>query len=161
MSLSLPASINPKPLSVSRLMVPSAIVQFLKKKCAAALPENTAFRLLHCQHAILSGRLAAINWQQAMARARERIWSTGGAKDQHVSLQCIDLRRLAAGMGVRLKERGKLTSRESNRLGEKSIIEDSVLRMLGVCSDSSSTDARRSQPRRNQLAITKPRQLSC
>ena len=68
---------------------------------------------------------------------------------------------LAAGMGVRLKERGKLTSKEPKRLGEKSIIEDSVLRMLGVCSDSSSTDARRSQPRRNQLAITKPRQLSC
>ena len=41
-----------------------------QNKCAAALPENTVFRLLRCKRDILSGRLAASNWQQAMARAR-------------------------------------------------------------------------------------------
>ena len=64
--------------------------------CPAALPENTVFRLLRCKHVILSDGLAAINWHQAMARARERIWSPGGVKVQHMSLQCIDLRRLSS-----------------------------------------------------------------
>jgi choline kinase len=39
---------------------------------------------------------------------------------------------LAAGMGVRLKDRGELTPKGCMRLGEKSIIEESVLRLLGV-----------------------------
>ncbi|MCP3690047.1 MAG: phosphocholine cytidylyltransferase family protein [Gammaproteobacteria bacterium] len=39
---------------------------------------------------------------------------------------------LAAGMGVRLKGRGKLTPKGCMRLGSKSIIEESVLRLLSV-----------------------------
>jgi len=39
---------------------------------------------------------------------------------------------LAAGMGVRLKNRGKLTPKGCLCLGDKSIIEESVLRLLGV-----------------------------
>lgn len=39
---------------------------------------------------------------------------------------------LAAGMGVRLKDRGKLTPKGCIRLGSKSIIEESVLRLLSV-----------------------------
>jgi choline kinase len=39
---------------------------------------------------------------------------------------------LAAGMGVRLKDRGKLTPKGCMCLGEKSIVEESVLRLLGV-----------------------------
>ncbi len=74
--------------------VDSPLVQFLKKyPCSVALNHHV-FRLLHCKPAILSGGLATINWQQATARARERIWSPGGVKVQHVSLQRIDLRRL-------------------------------------------------------------------
>ena len=56
--------------------------------------------MFYCKHVILSGGLATINWQQALARARERIWSPGGVKFQHVSLQCFDLRR----MSVRSRE---------------------------------------------------------
>jgi hypothetical protein len=58
------------------------------------MPENTAFRLLHCKRSIVSGGLDTINWQQAMAHAREQIWNPGGVKGQRVSLQCIDLRGL-------------------------------------------------------------------
>ena len=39
---------------------------------------------------------------------------------------------LAAGMGVRLKERSKLTPKGCIRLGEKSIVEESLLRLLAV-----------------------------
>ena len=39
---------------------------------------------------------------------------------------------LAAGMGLRLKDRGKLTPKGCMCLGDKSIIEESVLRLLGV-----------------------------
>jgi choline kinase len=39
---------------------------------------------------------------------------------------------LAAGMGVRLKERGKLTPKGCMCLGEKSIIEESIQRLLAV-----------------------------
>ena len=39
---------------------------------------------------------------------------------------------LAAGMGIRLKERGKLTPKGCMRLGEKSIVEESVIRLLAV-----------------------------
>ncbi len=39
---------------------------------------------------------------------------------------------LAAGMGMRLKERGKLTPKGCMRLGEKSIVEESVIRLLAV-----------------------------
>ncbi len=37
------------------------------------------------QNATLPVDLATINWQQAMVGARERIWSAGGAKVQHVA----------------------------------------------------------------------------
>ena len=37
---------------------------------------------------------------------------------------------LAAGMGIRLKERGKLTPKSCLRLGKKPIIEESILRLL-------------------------------
>jgi len=40
MSLSVPVSINPKPLSVSRLIVPSAIVFSIPKKGPAVSPEK-------------------------------------------------------------------------------------------------------------------------
>ena len=39
---------------------------------------------------------------------------------------------LAAGMGLRLKERGKLMPKSCLCLGEKSIIEESILRLLGA-----------------------------
>ena len=39
---------------------------------------------------------------------------------------------LAAGVGVRLQERGKLMPKGCLRLGEKSIIEESISRLLGV-----------------------------
>ena len=39
---------------------------------------------------------------------------------------------LAAGMGVRLKERGKLMPKGCMCLGEKAIVEESVLRLLAV-----------------------------
>ena len=39
---------------------------------------------------------------------------------------------LAAGMGVRLKERGKLTPKGCMYLGEESLVEESVLRLLAV-----------------------------
>ncbi len=39
---------------------------------------------------------------------------------------------LAAGMGIRLKKRGRLMPKCCLRLGEKSILEESVLRLLGV-----------------------------
>ena len=39
---------------------------------------------------------------------------------------------LAAGMGVRLKEQGKLMPKGCMRLGEKTIVEESVLRLLAV-----------------------------
>ena len=39
---------------------------------------------------------------------------------------------LAAGMGMRLKERGKKTPKGCMRLGDKSIMEESVLRLLAV-----------------------------
>ncbi len=39
---------------------------------------------------------------------------------------------LAAGMGVRLEERGKLTPKGCICLGETSIVEESVLRLLAV-----------------------------
>ncbi len=39
---------------------------------------------------------------------------------------------LAAGMGIRLKERGKLMPKGCLRLGEKSIIEESISRLLGA-----------------------------
>ncbi len=39
---------------------------------------------------------------------------------------------LAAGMGIRLKERGKATPKGCMRLGEKSIVEESVIRLLSV-----------------------------
>ena len=86
MSLSLPVSINPKPLSVSRLIVPSAICP-IPQKVSATLPENTVFRLLRRKPAILAGGTDTINRQQAMARAKERIWSPWGPRIQHVSLQ--------------------------------------------------------------------------
>ena len=54
--------------------------------------------------------------------------TTSGSHDHEVRTAII----LAAGMGVRLKDRGKLTPKGCIRLGEKSIIEESVLRLLGV-----------------------------
>ena len=39
---------------------------------------------------------------------------------------------LAAGMGVRLKERGRLMPKGCLRLGEKSIVEESIIRLLDV-----------------------------
>ncbi len=45
MSLSLPVSMNPKPLSVSRLMVPSAICPISSKSVLRCYPESTVFRL--------------------------------------------------------------------------------------------------------------------
>jgi len=39
---------------------------------------------------------------------------------------------LAAGMGIRLKERGRLMPKGCLRLGEESILEESILRLLGV-----------------------------
>ena len=54
--------------------------------------------------------------------------TTFGAHDHEIRTAVI----LAAGMGVRLKERGKLTPKGCMRLGEKSIVEESVLRLLGV-----------------------------
>lgn len=39
---------------------------------------------------------------------------------------------LAAGMGARLKKRGEMIPKSCVRLGEKSIIEESILRLLGV-----------------------------
>ncbi len=70
--------------------------------------------LFHCKPVILSDGLATINWQQATARARERIWGPGGVTVQHVSLQRIDLRRLPAITGRQRTEDahgpGRLTS---------------------------------------------------
>ena len=51
-----------------------------------------------------------------------------GSRDNKVRTAVI----LAAGMGVRLKDRGKLTPKGCMCLGSKSIIEESVLRLLGV-----------------------------
>jgi len=51
-----------------------------------------------------------------------------GSTDHKVRTAII----LAAGMGVRLKDRGKLTPKGCMCLGDKSIIEESVLRLLGV-----------------------------
>ena len=48
--------------------------------------------------------------------------------DQEVRTAII----LAAGRGVRLKDRGKLTPKGCLRLGEKSIVDESILRLLGV-----------------------------
>ncbi len=39
---------------------------------------------------------------------------------------------LAAGMGVRLKERGRLTPKGCLCLGEKSILEESIVQLLAV-----------------------------
>jgi 2-aminoethylphosphonate-pyruvate transaminase len=39
---------------------------------------------------------------------------------------------LAAGMGVRLKDRGRLSPKGCLCLGEKSIVEESVLRLLAT-----------------------------
>jgi len=44
--------------------------------------------------------MATINWQQAMAGARERIWSPGGVKVRYVGLQCIGLRTLGVGWAI-------------------------------------------------------------
>jgi len=54
--------------------------------------------------------------------------TTPGSHDHKVRTAII----LAAGMGVRLKNRGKLTPKGCMCLGDKSIIEESVLRLLGV-----------------------------
>jgi 2-aminoethylphosphonate-pyruvate transaminase len=54
--------------------------------------------------------------------------TTFGSHDHEIRTAVI----LAAGMGVRLKERGKLTPKGCMCLGEKSIVEESVLRLLGV-----------------------------
>jgi choline kinase len=53
--------------------------------------------------------------------------ATSGSNDHEVRTAII----LAAGMGVRLKDRGKLTPKGCLCLGEKSIAEESVLRLLG------------------------------
>ena len=49
--------------------------------------------------------------------------------------QCSMVRKaviLAAGMGVRLKERGRLTPKGCLRLGEKPILEESIVRLLAA-----------------------------
>ena len=53
MSWSLPVSINAKPLSVSRLMVPSGILLILTV-CPAVLPANTVVGLPYCNCAVLT-----------------------------------------------------------------------------------------------------------
>ena len=54
--------------------------------------------------------------------------TTSGSNDHEVRTAII----LAAGMGARLKDRGKMMPKGCICLGEKSIIEESVLRLLGV-----------------------------
>ena len=54
--------------------------------------------------------------------------TTSESHDQNVRTAII----LAAGRGVRLKDRGKLTPKGCLCLGDKSIVEESVLRLLGV-----------------------------
>ncbi len=104
MSLSLPVSINPKPLSVSRLMVPSAIRPIPQKVyCSVARKHRVQAAPLQTRDSI--GWMATINWQQAMAGARGRIWSPGGVKVRYVSLQCIGLRTRGVGWAISAEKR--------------------------------------------------------
>ena len=51
-----------------------------------------------------------------------------GASGEAIRMAII----LAAGMGLRLQDRGKLTPKGCLRLGDKSIVEESILRLLAV-----------------------------
>ncbi len=56
-----------------------------------------------------------------MARARERIWSPGGVKVQHVSLQCMDLRTLGVGWAISAKKRSFADAVRRNPLAGPSL----------------------------------------
>ena len=89
MSLSLPVSINPKPLSVSRLMVPSGICPVSSKSVMQRCPKPS-FRLLHCNHAILSSQLPASDGtcQRANLEPRRR---EGSARESAMHRSEVDV----------------------------------------------------------------------
>jgi hypothetical protein len=82
-SLSFPTSIKPKPLSVSRLIVPSAIRPNPYKKCRCVVAQTHVFSLLCREKRIVSGRLHGGDGWRLSKTIGERVIETIGRDSIH------------------------------------------------------------------------------